>query len=702
MIASSVFAVILLAPLGASMSPGVSSLLSFDEAGAKARPVNKVIILLKDMLAQMEKDADADEALYDKMACWCIENEKTKTQSIAKAQAEIADLTTSIEQGTARVAQYTTEVDGLNKEVAADSKALDEATAIRQKQFKEFNNEEKDLLMSISSLKSAVVVLGKHNAASSTLIQADSKAALQGVASTLQQIMSNHHAMLLGALSPHEKREVASFVQAPEDYVASSPKALLQAQQAPSGEIYGILGQMKETFESNLATTQKEEKSNEKSYGELKVAKEAQIAAGQEQVDTKTQELAAAQEKKALDNQDLVDTKATLSGDVEFLAMLKEKCAVNDSEWTERQKSRQLETASCSKALEVLTSDEAHDSFGKSFNPSFVQVDSSISSERRSKATTLLQAMAVKRGRPQMMTLATSIRLDAFGAVKKSIDGMVVALKKEKADEVILKDSCVTQTNENVLNTEAKIREKNGYEAKIEDFTQRKSTIKSAIADLEAELADAQKQLQVAGEVRTKQNAEFKRTVADQQATQKLLAQALNVLKSVYDKKAGAAAGSALLQIQVAKDDPPPPAGFSGYKQNGASGGVMALLQQIINDAKAIEAEAKHDEAAAITAYEVFTKATKASSDIKTEKVMHAKKHKATVEANLVQATKDKASNGLELEQLSNAKANIHAECDFVTKNFDIRQAGRDEEIEALKQAKAILSGSNFGFLQKA
>merc|ERR1719424_1220424 len=333
-------------------------------------------------------------------------------------------------------------------------------------------------------------------------------------------------------------REVASFVQAPEDYVASSPKAVLQAQQAPSGEIYGILGQMKETFESNLATTQKEEKSNEKSYGELKVAKESQIAAGQEQVDTKTQELAAAQEKMSLDKQELQDTKSTLAGDEKFLAMLKEKCAVNDSEWTERQKSRQVETAACSKALQVLTSDEAHDSFGKSFNPSFVQVDSSISSERRSKATTLLQAMAVKRGRPQMMTLATSIRLDAFGAVKKSIDGMVVALKKEKADEVILKDSCVTQTNENVLSTEAKIREKNGYEAKIEDLTQTKNTLThTTIAELNADIADAPKQLQQAGEVRTKQNAALKRTVADQQATQKLLAQALAVLKSVYDKK---------------------------------------------------------------------------------------------------------------------------------------------------------------------
>merc|ERR1719473_1586771 len=50
----------------------------------------------------------------------------------------------------------------------------------------------------------------------------------------------------------------------------------------------------------------------------------------------------------------------------------------------------------------------------------------------------------------------------------------------------------------------------------------------------------------------------------------------------------------------------------------------------------------------------------------------------------------------LELEQLANEAADLHKACDFVLKNFDIRQTARDEEVEALKQAKAILSGAKF------
>ena len=46
-----------------------ASSLSFDVEAAKNRPVSKVIILLKDMLKQLEHEAEQDEEIYDKMAC---------------------------------------------------------------------------------------------------------------------------------------------------------------------------------------------------------------------------------------------------------------------------------------------------------------------------------------------------------------------------------------------------------------------------------------------------------------------------------------------------------------------------------------------------------------------------------------------------------------------------------------------------------
>merc|ERR1712078_348746 len=138
-----------------------------------------------------------------------------------------------------------------------------------------------------------------------------------------------------------------------------------------------------------------------------------------------------------------------------------------------------------------------------------------------------------------------------------------------------------------------------------------------------------------------------------------------------------------------------------GYKKNAAAGGVMGMLQQIINDAKAMEAEAIRSEEDAQKAYEDFVKETNASIEAKSKDIVNKSETKAKAESDLVETKEAKEDTLLELEQLSNYNAELHQSCDFVMKNFDVRQTARDEEIEALKQAKAILSGAKFSdFLQ--
>merc|ERR1712151_1243070 len=148
---------------------------------------------------------------------------------------------------------------------------------------------------------------------------------------------------------------------------------------------------------------------------------------------------------------------------------------------------------------------------------------------------------------------------------------------------------------------------------------------------------------------------------------------------------------------------PPPPAGFKAYEKSAARGGVMGMIQQIINDAKAMEAETIRSEEDAQKAYEDFVKDTNASIEAKSKDIVNKSEVKAKKESDLV-ATKDsKEATMLELEQLSNYNAQLHQSCDFVMKNFELRQTARDEEVEALKQAKSILSGAKFEeFLQTA
>merc|ERR1719456_1679354 len=524
----------MMSAVGFGMDVSVSSSLSFDVDAAKNRPVSKVITLLKDMLKQLEKEAEEDEEIYDKMACWCETNDKEKTKSISDAEARISDLTTKIEELTANSARLNTEIKNLEKEVAENQAALDKATAIRQKQLAEFNEEEKDALEAISALKSAVTVLSKHN----SLIQMP-RSHIVGVAATVQNEMQKHASLLTGVLTHKERRAVSSFIQAPEDYFDAEP-TFKQSYAPQSGEIFGILKQMKETFETNLSQSQKDEMANQKAYEDLKAAKEAEIKAGQNQIDSKTQELADTDEKNAQAKEDVEDTKKSLSADEQFLMMLKEKCSMTDGEWEERQKTRQLEMEACSKALAVLSSDDAHDLFTKTFNPSFVQKESALHSERRAQASKLLSAVAQKVQNPRLATLAVRVRLDAFTRVKKAIDDMVSQLLKEKEDEIKHKDFCVEEFNTNELQTEKKDREKQDLTAKIEDLDSTIASLTKAIDTLKSEVAEMQVQMKRAGEDREKENKEFQQTVADQRASQKLLTAALNILKGFYAKKAAA------------------------------------------------------------------------------------------------------------------------------------------------------------------
>merc|ERR1719472_792402 len=116
--------------------------------------------------------------------------------------------------------------------------------------------------------------------------------------------MSKYSNMLAEVITPRQRKSVNAFLQSPEDYFDTQPN-FAQSKAPASGEIFGILKQMKESFETNLANSQKEEMQSQKDYEDLKAAKEAEIKAGQDLIDKKTQELATADEKNAQSKENL-------------------------------------------------------------------------------------------------------------------------------------------------------------------------------------------------------------------------------------------------------------------------------------------------------------------------------------------------------------------------------------------------------------
>ena len=146
----------------------------------------------------------------------------------------------SIEMSTAKSSSLNSEVKSLNAGIAENANGLEKATGIRNKEQAEFVADEKNMIQSITGLKSAVIVLGKHHNA---LLD---DASFLGLSSSVKQLLEQK----LVSVSHKEKRVLKAFLQ-------QAPSAGSYAPQ--SGAIFGVLKQMKESFEGNLASASDEE-----------------------------------------------------------------------------------------------------------------------------------------------------------------------------------------------------------------------------------------------------------------------------------------------------------------------------------------------------------------------------------------------------------------------------------------------------------
>ena len=262
-----------------------------------------------------------EREVYDKLACWCETNDKEKTAAVEVAEQRITAFVSEIEELSAKSARLDTEIKTLNEEIAQNQEALNKATAIREKELEEFNAEEKDMMQSIQALKNAITVLGKHHPES--LVSMES---LVSIATLIRHHLHSKAQLLKGTISPDQKRTLTAFVQQPAGFQSYAPQ---------SGAIFGILKQMKETFETNLSQAQKDELAAQDAYNELKTAKMAELAASKKAVDMKSVELAETDEKCAQAKENLSDTRDALSADQKFLLDLKEKCRMSDAEMEE-------------------------------------------------------------------------------------------------------------------------------------------------------------------------------------------------------------------------------------------------------------------------------------------------------------------------------------------------------------------------------
>jgi hypothetical protein len=493
-----------------------------------------------------------------------------------------------------------------------------------------------------------------------------------------------------------------------EDGAAANPNSAegaaagAKSYNSASGQIVGILSDMKSQFVKDLSKSQYTETEALIAHHTMSAAKTAEIASATEQKEEKEAKLADIIKKAADAAEDLEATKEALTADQAILVDLDENCSTQQKEYDARTRNRNDELEALGETLKILTGDAARDLFAKTV--SFIQIGSVGTNSRSvgtgSKGVATLdeaQSAAVDAAMKHIIrtarkhkdwsfaSLAIAVRLDPFTKIIATMDKMMAGLKKQQKEEYDKKDWCDQEIDDMEDSLKVKNQQKEDLAEKKLDTENSITTGTADIENLKTQISEMQVSLKKAGLERKEQNQIFQAAIADQRATIVILNKALDRLSDFYASKS-------FIQKKNVLDPPPPTP--KGYSKSGGGGGVMQLIQKIISDAELAEQTLLADEQSAQNSYSQFASDTTATMEANrasiTEKTVLLEKHAATKS----QTNEAISYNNEAIAKLDDSLHAIHTDCDFLLKYFDVRQQARKEEMASIVEAKAILSGA--------
>jgi hypothetical protein len=391
-----------------------------------------------------------------------------------------------------------------------------------------------------------------------------------------------------------------------------------------------------------------------------------------------------------------------MKADEEFFDDSKDTCEKNSEAWQARKESRQLEIEGIEKALEILTSDEAREKFGKSFGSAaaFVQLSEEQQSVPLQHAYQALRTQAAKTHSLRLAKLASQVQQTKSGHFDKvldAIDDVIQTLKDEEADDIKKRDECKDKYQEiestskdlewKIEKNEAKISK---LERLIADKTEEREATIAKIEQTLEEIKDME-------DTRKEENDDFKEAKKDDEDAIELITDAKDALQKFYKE-------NALLQepeFSASADHMPEFKLSDKGKRKNEAKGIVGLMEILIED---LETEIKNGKKAEEEAQLEFEKnveaAKKLVKELKTKKT-NLKDQIAEHEEDKTNENEDKDDNNDDLQDEKDYKAEIKPDCDFMLDNFEERAKRREAEMNGLTQAKSYLAGAKPEFLQR-
>jgi len=679
-------------------------------------PVEKVIMMIKDLQTKVTEEGHMEATTYDKFACFCKSKTDEKVEAISEGETDADALTTKIQDLQAKRAQLDLDIQALNEEIAGYEEAIAEAKKMRGEEVATFDAALTDMEKAISALERAIETL---KASKPSLVQIKSLVRTSLLMADAMDMMPKNRKVVTMLLS--EDQPITDVPTSDYDF--------------HSGGIIETLEGLLNTFRERKTTLESDNETADSDYNMALQAKLDQLKQAEESLANKQKEKTETTEDIATSQADLTETTAMLNDDRVYLKDLTEKCETKAKLWDQRSQMRADELSALTQALSVLESAvaekaEATGEGGRSLNQkettteaketkteakevkpvAFVQeklvrkMTPDEDAEKREKLVSLLTKAGKTLKSTVLSTLALKVaKEDPFKKIKAMIQELIERLLQEEADEANHKGWCDTEISKTLKDRDYRLRDITDLHSSIEKLNARKEKLNLTKTELTEEIATLEEDLENQTAARQEEKEEHEQTIADSEEGLEAIKEAIDILDHFYK-----AAAKALVQ-QPSVDDEAPDAGFDDtYKASqGAATGILGMMEVIMGDFErtikettAAEEQAKRD----FIEYERETKmsiaAKKNALEATTTELTEVMDNLSTAEDELrtQQELLDTAVKTWE-ELLPGCVADPGM-------SYEERVARRNQEMQALKDAYCILDDQEAGcsgvFLQKS
>lgn len=681
---------------------GVAAVASDRGLDATGSPVEKVVKLITDVRDRTVADGKAEQALYDKYACWCENTAKRKAAAITKAQQDLRSLGQLILTLKGKIAVLTSEIAQLEKDIKKNIEEQDLATSIRQKENAEYVADTDERKQAIAAMQQAIETL----IAGTSLIQQDSAV---GVSNAVKLALASMPA------NTNMKPEHLQLIQ---EFATSGSRAHEYAPQ--SATIMGLLGDMYNTFSTDLEEAVSDEASANRKFEDYIYEKQVELHDLRTTKQNKEEQKAEAETLLADTTQEYDDTEAQKEADIAFFDETKAACEEKNEEWVKRKELRDAEIAGMNEALEILTSDEARELFAKAIKPGketmFLQINSEEDSMApQNRAYAALKKAASHTHSLRLAQVAASVKLSKsghFDAVIASINEIIQNLKDEDKADIEKRDECKATYQEiesTVKDLEWKIKKNEAKIDKLEKLIAKRE--QERLTTIE-EIEEVTAQMEAMEKQRKEEHEAFQAKKSDDEGAIELLEMAKKALAKYYkenklpvflegDKK-HRKHGKEGPDFAVSEDQAPEFEFSDKGSRSGESKGIVSLMDMLIED---LEDEIKNglkEEAATQEEHEKEMKKAETLKEELIEKKTNLEDSIAKREEEKSDEHADKGVNiGDKLDE-NEYKAEIKPDCDWIIRSFTDRHNAREAEMNGLMTAKEYLAGAKVpSLLQK-